>query len=437
MGGRRDPRKLSQDFLVAAAPTCPGAAPVTPAVTVHVPVRGGAVVPAFTRAPALVRVPPTGPTTEAGLRVEVVTRLDQLTPLVGAWRTLVHATPGATAFASPAFVLTWYRHMERSAGVHAVTVWRGDQLVGMAPFARTTLGGNRNGFLLLVTAGTEHGDHGEPLLGPDPAPVAAAITGHLTELLHHRSAAINARRLVDEGPMITALGERDDLVRVPMGQVAHAAVVRFDRLDDPYDYLDRLARRHSIPRRMRRLAEERGPVTYVPAVPGAAGRDAALDAMASMLLRRWGPEAGPRLFATPGRAAFTRAVTHALANDRMGRVSALTVAGRPAAVSTVLQVGNRLVSDSAGFDVDLCRYGVGQAELYALLRHALESGAVEVDMRAGDFPYKRKWTNAERRTRSVVLVAPGRRGEMALAARGAALRLRARRLRRLERRGPL
>jgi CelD/BcsL family acetyltransferase involved in cellulose biosynthesis len=422
MGGRRDPRNLSHGFTVAAAPT------------VHAPVRGGAIVPAFTAAPTRVPVPIPAP---AGLRVEVATRLDQLTPLAGAWRDLVHTTPGATAFAGPAFVLTWYRHMERAAGIHAVTVWRGDRLVGIAPFARTSLGGARTGFLLLVTAGTEHGDHGEPLLGPEPAPVAAAIAAHLAELLAHRPAAVNARRLVDEGPTITALGERDDLVRVPMGQVAHAAVVRFDQLDDPYDYLDRLARRHGIPRRMRRLAEQHGPVTYVPAIQGAAARDAALDAMATMLLRRWGPEAGPRLFTTPGRAAFTRAVTHALAEDGMGRLSALTVAGRPAAISTVLQVGDRLVSDSAGFDVDLCRYGVGQAELYALLRDALESGATEVDMRAGDFPYKRKWTNAERRTRSVVLVAPGRRGEMALAARGAALRLRARRLRRLERRAPL
>lgn len=407
MGGRRDPVELTQ--------------PAAPA---------GAVVAADVPAVASRSPRDLHPATTSKLRVEVVTRLDRLARLTEPWRRLVHATPAATPFASPAFVLTWFRHLERPRGAYVITVWQGDELVGLAPFARTRLGGEHTGFHMLVSAGTEHGDHGEPLLGPRPGPVAELVAGHLARLVNNRMAAVNARRLFDDGPMLAALVARDDLTRVPMGHVAHAAVVRFDQLDDPYDHLERLARRHDIPRRMRRLREEVGPVDYTPDEPE---RDATLDAMARMLVHRWGTEAGPRLFATPGRAAFTRAVTHALADDGMGRLSTLSAGGRLAAVSTVLQVGDRVVSDNAAFDMGLCRYGVGQAEIYRLLRHALDAGVVEVDMRAGDFPYKRKWTNAERRTRSVVLVAPGRRGELALAARRAALRLRTRRIRRGER----
>jgi CelD/BcsL family acetyltransferase involved in cellulose biosynthesis len=432
MGGRRDSGDLTEptapDGVVAAGPAdavAPFGQPI--------PALPGAPVVSLALAPpvpcaALPRPPSRRPRTE--LRVEVVTDLDELAGLAEPWRRLVRATPTATPFASPAFVLTWFRHLERPRGAYVVTVWRGDTLVGLAPFARTRLGGEHTGFQMLVSAGTEHGDHGEPLLGPQPEPVAGAVAGHLARLVRSRLAAVNARRLFDDGPMLAALRARDDLARVPMGHVAHAAVVRFDQLDDPHDHLERLARRHDIPRRMRRLAEAHGPVDYVPDDPR---RDAALDTMAAMLQHRWGTEAGPRLFATPGRAAFTRAVTHALAADGMGRLSTLSAGGRLAAVSTVLQVGDRLVSDNAAFDVDLCRFGVGQAEIYRLLRHALEAGVVEVDMRAGDFPYKRKWTNAERRTRSVVLVAPGRRGELSLAARRAALRLRTRRIRRGER----
>jgi CelD/BcsL family acetyltransferase involved in cellulose biosynthesis len=407
MGGRRDAGELTQP---PAPPGAVAAAPV-PAVA--------------SRTPRDLH-----PATTTKLRVEVVTALDQLAELADPWRRLVQVTPSATPFASPAFVLTWFRHLERPRGAYVVTVWRGDELVGLAPFARTRLGGEHTGFQMLVSAGTEHGDHGEPLLGLDPGPVAEVVAAHLAKLVRTRLAAVNARRLFDEGPMLAALVARDDLARVPMGHVAHAAVVRFDQLDDPYDHLERLARRHDIPRRMRRLCEDVGPIEYTPDEPR---RDATLDAMASMLLHRWGTEAGPRLFATPGRAAFTRAVTHALARDGMGRLSTLSAGGRLAAVSTVLQVGDRVVSDNAAFDIGLGRYGVGQAEIYRLLHHALEAGVVEVDMRAGDFPYKRKWTNAERRTRSVVLVSPGRRGELSLAARRAALRVRTRRIRRGER----
>jgi CelD/BcsL family acetyltransferase involved in cellulose biosynthesis len=364
----------------------------------------------------------------SALRTAAVVDLAELVRLVPDWRALLEVSAGATAFASPAFVLTWYRHFERPGGVHVVTVWRGDQLVGLAPFARTRLGG-RHGYQLLVTAGTEHGDYGEPLLGPDPVPVADAIAEHLAGLVVEERAVVNVRRLVEGGAMLPALQRRGEVALEPMGQLARAAVVDFDRLDDPAGYLDRLARRHGIPRRMRRL-NERYPVRYLPDDPAP---DAALDAMADMLRRRWGPEAGPRLFASPRRAAFTRAVLRALADDGHGRISTLAVEDRPAAVSTVLGVGDRLISDCAAFDVDLAPFGLGQAELYAVLRHAADRGAREVDLRAGDFPYKRKWANAERRARSLVVVRPGRRGDRALTARRAAMTLRARRLRLLER----
>ena len=416
MGGRRDSGELT-------GPTAPGGAVAAGVTDAAVP--APAVVPAL---PPAVRPRRRRPLPE--LRVEVVTDLAALAQLAGPWRRLVHATPGATAFASPAFVLTWFRHLERPRGAYVVTVWQGDPLVGLAPFARTRLGGDHTGFHLLVSAGTEHGDHGEPLLGPQPAPVATAVAGHLARLAHTRPAAVNARRLFDEGPMLAALGARDDLARVPMGHVAHAAVVRFDQLDDPHDYLDRLARRHGIPRRMRRLAESTGrsptsprprarrhPRRHVGHAAAPLGHRGRAPAVRDPGPRRLHPRRDPR----PGRRR------HGPALDPVG-------GGRLAAISTVLQVGDRIVSDNAAFDIGLCRYGVGQAEIYALLRHALEAGVVEVDMRAGDFPYKRKWTNAERRTRSVVLVAPGRRGELALAARRAALRLRTRRIRRVERR---
>ena len=41
---------------------------------------------------------------------------------------------------------------------------------GIAPFARTDIGWGPTRATLLVSAGTEHGDYGDPLLGADPAP---------------------------------------------------------------------------------------------------------------------------------------------------------------------------------------------------------------------------------------------------------------------------
>lgn len=372
---------------------------------------------------AVGHTPPPGPA-ERPLRVEVVTDLTDLESLVEPWTALLHRSPLATAYAAPAFVLTWYRHFERPGGVHVVTVWAGDELVGLAPFARTRLGTGPLSATLLVSAGTEHGDYGEPLLGPEPARTARAIADHLATLVRRRT-VVNVRRLREDGAMLAALEATEELARSPMGRRATAAVVRFDRWDDPEAALRKLGRKHGVPRRMRRLAEAHGEVVYV---PDDADLDAALDTMRDMLGRRWGPDDGPPLFRGAGREAFTRESLRALAADGMARVATLRAGDRPVAVSTMLELADRQVSDNAAFDPDLAAFGPGQAEMHHMLVHSHRSGATEVDLRAGDFPYQRRWANAEHHTRSVALSAPGRRGGLDRRVRRALMSLRARRL---------
>jgi CelD/BcsL family acetyltransferase involved in cellulose biosynthesis len=362
-----------------------------------------------------------------GLRVEVVTDLDDLVALIEPWSALLYATPDATAYASPAYVLTWYRHFEVAGGIHAVTVWRGDTLVGMAPFARTDVGWGPARATLLVSAGTEHGDYGDPLLGPDPAAVADAIVDHLAALTRRRT-VVHVRRLRVDGPAWAAIYARPDLGRESIGRVADAAVVRFDQMDDPASTLRRLARRHDVPRNLRRLAEAHGDVTYVASdddVPDA------LDAMRSMRARRWQGGEGPRLFRSPALEAFTRESVAELVAAKLGRVDSLAAGGRRLTVSTVLQVGDRQVGDSTVIDPDFSRFGPGHAALAFQLEHGLETGVRSVDLRAGEFPHKQRWANATIRTRSLALTPPGRQGEVLRRARRVATSVRSRRLARL------
>lgn len=367
------------------------------------------------------------PVTDRGLRVEVVTDLDDLTALTEPWSALLHATPDATAYASPAFVLTWFRHFEVPGGVYAVTVWRGEELVGMAPFARTAIGWGPARATLLVSAGTEHGDYGDPLLGPDPTAVADAVVDHLAQLTRQRT-VVNVRRLRVDGPAWAAIYARPDLGRTPTGQAADAAVVRFDRMDDPATTLRRLARKHDVPRNMRRLAEAHGEVTYVVGDDDISG---ALDGMRSMLARRWAAGEGPKLFGSPALEAFTRESITELVAAKLGRVDCLTAGGRRLTVSTLFQVDDRQIGDNTVVDPAFSRFGPGNAALAFQLDRGLETGARELDLRAGDFPHKQRWANATIRTRSLALTPPGRQGELLHRARRLAMSARARRLARL------
>jgi CelD/BcsL family acetyltransferase involved in cellulose biosynthesis len=136
------------------------------------------------------------------------------------------------------------------------------------------------------------------------------------------------------------------------------------------------------------------------------------------------------MFSSPKLERFTRALICALIVAGLGCVSSLTVRDERAAISTVTRVGGRHLSDNASFASHLAPYGVGQAELYHMLRSALAGGATEVDLRAGDFPYKHRWANATRGSRSVVLLPAGARRPVVVAARRITMSIRARSLRR-------
>ncbi len=371
---------------------------------------------------------PASSRTAANERVVAIESLDWLRSLEGAWHRLLLASPTATAFASPAWVLTWYEHFQPRGGVYAVTVWRDGELVGLAPFARTRLGGARAGFTLLVSAGTEHGDYGDPLLGPDPVPVAAAIADHLVHLVHHEDTAVNLRRLREDDPLLGMLEARDDVACVPMGRRAENRIVRFTDLGAP-EALDRLARKRDLPRRRRKLEEAHGEISFAASVDDVPG---ALLRMQDFLARRWAPGEGPRVFAGPGRAAFTHDVVTALVRSGLGRVTTLSVGGRVVGVTVDHRVGDREVGDLCSYDPDLRPYSVGLLHLHEVLVHAMRDGVTELDLRAGDFPYKDRWATEVRPTRSIALVAPGRRGRAQMAARRVAMSLRARRLAHLE-----
>ena len=195
-----------------------------------------------------------------------------------------------------------------------------------------------------------------------------------------------------------------------MGLVADAAAVRLDQMDDPATTLRRLARKHDVPRNMRRLAEAHGEVTYVAGDDDAAAsaRRHAVDARPPLAGRRGARSSSAR----PSLEAFTRESVAELVAAELGRVDCLTAGGRRLTVSTIFQVDDRQIGDNTVVDPDFSRFGPGHAALAFQLEHGLENGVREVDLRAGDFPHKQRWANATIRTRSLVAHpsgAPGRR----------------------------
>lgn len=362
--------------------------------------------------------------THVALDVEVIKDRSALEALKPQWRRLVLDSDGASAFSTPAAVMTWYRHVDQHSGVHAVVVRRRSELVGLAPFSVTRLGP----FRLLSSVGAGYGYDGNPLLGSDPGPVATAIADHLSKLVANGMAAVYLRRLSINGTMLRALTQRDDIECQPMGSDETHSVVRFDEMPDPDDYFKTMARKHAVPRRYRRLAEHFEHIEYVVADTNPI---AALDAMRDMLRRRF--DSDLRIFRTPENRVLTRALVSELIAAGHARVRSFNADGERIAVTIDLQVARRVYSYAVAYEPNLAKFSIGHLELYEYLRDAHDSGTTEVDLGSAGFAYKQIWANAHSDYRTVSVTTRGWRGEIANNLRRAAIR--AHRARRLGNRG--
>jgi CelD/BcsL family acetyltransferase involved in cellulose biosynthesis len=348
------------------------------------------------------------------LRVEVTTDLAGLTNLTPDWRRLVQRSDSANAFNTAEAVLTWYRHVERHSGVYAVTVWRGDELVGIAPFSMIRLGF----FRLFVTAGAGFGYHGDPLFGSEPESVAAVIADHLSRLVSPGTAAVYLRRIRSDGVMSNIAAQRADLACRQLGAAEVSSLVRFDQMPDPEQYFLRIARKRAIGRRSRRLAERFDHVEYVADDPEP---DVALHTMRDMLRRRFGTDL--RIFRNQPNRALTHDLVQELLTAGHAQVSSMFADGRRITVTVKLHVGPRIFWYAVAYEPELSEFSLGHLELFETLRRAHASGATEIDLGSAGFAYKENWANAESRHQTVVVTAPGRRGEIANNLRRAAIRI--------------
>lgn len=324
-------------------------------------------------------------------RVEVIDDLEVLESLTPQWQRLLLASGSGSAFATPAAVLMWYRYTASRADAYIVTVWDHDELVGIAPFSVTRLGP----FQLFSTAGAEHGFTAEPLFAGDSEQVAQVVADHLSKLVASGMATVKFRKLLSNGTMASVLRSRHD-VACQWSKPSIRSLVRFNDVNVE-DYFRKVARKRDVPRCLRRLTEDFGPVEYVPQVPDP---DEAITAMVDMLRHRFGSDAHLPM-------QFTRELVRRLIDVGHARVSSLVAGGQRVVISMDLQTDSHLFGYFIAHDHRLAKYGLGNINLHECLRHAYAKGVVEVDLGTAKYDYKRHWATLTVNRQTVVVHGTG------------------------------
>jgi CelD/BcsL family acetyltransferase involved in cellulose biosynthesis len=363
------------------------------------------------------------------LRLDIVRDEHTFAALRGEWSDLAAADPEPNVFLTWPWAYTWWQrfgHGRPHHELHIAVVRDTVGVVGIAPLYSSRVGVGPVFATAIQRINHDAGDYGGMLLGRRADETVALLVDHLGALLHGGRAVVVLSRLASDARFTGLLG--DELVR-------HAATI--ETLVEPIDTclvtdvsagfdLNKVAKKHKIRQRLRRLGEAHDPVEFV--AHSATTLEAGLDRLVDLHDRRWEEIDAPMrgLLADGGRRQFLLDAIRALDAEGMVRLMSIEAAGTPIAVELDFVHQRRLFLFKGAFDPDFAEYSPGQLLNHKVFEDGLAAGIEVFDFCRGDAAYKRRWTNGERHLTAITLSRPG------LA--GAAARQRFRLTRTLERR---
>ena len=316
-----------------------------------------------------------------------------LLALAPEWEALWRRAPGASPFASPAWLLPWWRHF--GTGMPRVAAQRvGGRLVGVLPLYRLDEPGIRK--LLPIGAGTT--DHLDALLEPGVA-VGPLLQAALD---YARGDGVDVCDLIEVPPGSALLGIAPDGWRVHWAEGEACPVLTLPAtvagLADvvPANTLRKL-------RMNRNRAARAGGFTIE-----AAGLET-VQSLLSELVRlhqgRWTAQGEVGSLAGPAVLGFHREATPALLQAGALRLQALRIGGEVAAACYALLAGTyRILFYLSGFDAARSFVSPGTLLLAAMLEQAVGEGRQEANFLRGSEAYKYAWGGLDRMNRSCRLM---------------------------------
>lgn len=351
----------------------------------------------------------------APLTVEVVDDVASFDALRDRWNDAAEASTDLNVFLTWEWLRTWWRHFgepQPDHRLHVVVVSDPDGMVAAAPLFRW----QRRRGPLRVTAlrqiSHDAGDYGGILLVRRPDEAVRLLVDHLAAQVRAGVDLVVLSRLASDGTFLATLRPALARARVAAHEADLGDACPYTDLRDGYD-LRRHLKKHKVRQRLRRLTEKHADTTFT--YHSGDTLDEGLDRLVGVHRRRWEahPDEEQGQLADPRHEAFLLDAVRAL--DTQDRVRLLTLTADDTTVAADLDfaLGNHVWLFKGAFDPDYGEFSPGQLVTYRIFEDSIERGMAEIDFMRGDHPYKRRWTNAERRLVTVTLTRPGPRGRLA------------------------
>jgi CelD/BcsL family acetyltransferase involved in cellulose biosynthesis len=332
------------------------------------------------------------------LRVELVGDTAGLEALRPEWQELLKASSVDCLFMSWEWLGTWWKHVSGGRRLHILTVRRGGQLIGIAPWAlRPAEPGRLIPFRALEFMGM--GDIGSDYLDliarpEDEAGVVKAVGEHLEK---HRM-FIEFQRVKHSSQRVATLVSRLEQAGWQTQQLITENCAYLDLKGHTWkSYLSTVSRSHraNVNRRLRRLKESFQSVEFQRAEDEAA-RAVLFREFAHLHAMRWSGDESSTAFTGPDVMAFHEEFSRIAMQKGWLRLYMLRLDGKAVASTYSFRYGDTFYYYQAGYDQAYNSYSVGLSTLAQAIERSIDEGVTEIDFLHGEEEYKALWTRTRR-----------------------------------------
>lgn len=318
-------------------------------------------------------------------RVVRLTTLGELDACEAAWRTLDARVGG------PMEQFDWIRSCAATLGtgqqLNITTVWRGDQLVAVAPMQIARRGGVRRASLI----GVER--HYEPmdLLYEDEAALAVLVDEFVAQ---GRTFAIG--RVREDSPTVAAL--RTAFTGTAAVKCRQQVSYPFIDLDESWAEPEQnlSSGRRSDLRRARRRAEEIGTLTAEIITPRPENVDALLEEAMAVEMKSWKGKDGTAMGCDADEAAFCRAYARAACKHGVLRLCFLRINGQAAAMHVAMVHGGGFWLLKIGYDESFARCSPGMLLIRESISYAAKQGLATYEFLGKSESWIEMWSKVQR-----------------------------------------
>ncbi len=328
------------------------------------------------------------------LRVSVVTELADFAALRTPWNALLRESRSDCVFLTWEWLHTWWTHLGGDLSLHILLVWDGEELIGIAPLARTHAALPWLSRLEFLGTGYAGSDYLDLIAHPDRELDAARAVANA---LRASDLALHLDHLPPDSIVASSLVEPLAASAWTAMQTAGGTCPYIPLAGRSWDsYLGSLgsAHRANFRRRLRGL-DKQFAVRFERATTNEARR-AGLETLISLHNRRWDTRGGSTAFPTPACRAFHYDITKLALDRNWLRLYELRLNDEVAAATYCFTYGGRCYFYQGAFDDRYQQQSVGMVAMGLTIKAAIEEGAREFDMLFGVESYKWLWAQHAR-----------------------------------------